>query len=74
MDWRLHWWSSWLAISIMVNWKWTTYNALLYEVRPETGFVLALDAGSEFLRGAVSDLSGAVRAHATQRAAATTGH
>ena len=36
--------------------------ALLYEVHPETGYVLALDAGSEFLRGAVSDLSGAVRA------------
>jgi predicted NBD/HSP70 family sugar kinase len=49
-------------------------NALLYEVRPETGYVLALDAGSEFLRGAVSDLSGAVRARSTVRAAATTGH
>jgi predicted NBD/HSP70 family sugar kinase len=49
-------------------------NALLYEVRPETGFVLALDAGSEFLRGAVGDLSGAVRAHSTLRADATTGH
>jgi predicted NBD/HSP70 family sugar kinase len=49
-------------------------NALLYEVRPETGYVLALDAGSEFLRGAVSDLSGAVRSRSTVRAAATTGH
>jgi predicted NBD/HSP70 family sugar kinase len=49
-------------------------NALLYEVRPETGFVLALDAGSEFLRGAVGDLAGAARARATQRTAATTGH
>jgi predicted NBD/HSP70 family sugar kinase len=48
--------------------------ALLYEVRPETGAVLALDAGSEFLRGAVSDLSGAVRARSTVRTAATTGH
>jgi predicted NBD/HSP70 family sugar kinase len=48
--------------------------ALLYEVRPETGYVLALDAGSEFLRGAVSDLSGAVRARSTVRTAATTGH
>ena len=36
--------------------------ALLYEVNPEAGFVLALDVGSEFLRGAVGDLSGAVRA------------
>jgi len=48
--------------------------ALLYEVRPETGYVLALDAGSEFLRGAVSDLSGAVRARSAVRAAAATGH
>jgi 3-oxoacyl-(acyl-carrier-protein) synthase len=48
--------------------------ALLYEVHPETGYVLALDAGSEFLRGAVSDLSGAVRARSTVRTAATTGH
>ena len=48
--------------------------ALLYEVHPETGYVLALDAGSEFLRGAVSDLAGAVRARSTVRTAATTGH
>lgn len=30
IDWRNHRWSSWLAIIIMVNWKWTGYNALLY--------------------------------------------
>lgn len=30
IDWRRDWWSSWLAISFMVNWKWTGYNALLY--------------------------------------------
>lgn len=30
IDWRLHRWSAWLAIIIMINWKWTGYNALLY--------------------------------------------
>jgi cellobiose transport system permease protein len=30
IDWQGSWWSSWIAISIMVNWKWTGYNALLY--------------------------------------------
>ncbi len=30
VDWRNARWSSWLAIIIMVNWKWTGYNALLY--------------------------------------------
>lgn len=30
IDWRNQRWSSWLAIIIMVNWKWTGYNALLY--------------------------------------------
>ncbi|QNE16820.1 ROK family protein [Kribbella qitaiheensis] len=35
--------------------------AILYEVRPEAGFVLGLDVGREFLRGAVTDLAGTVR-------------
>lgn len=30
IDWRAERWSSWLAIIIMINWKWTGYNALLY--------------------------------------------
>ena len=30
INWRNTWFSSWLAIAIMVNWKWTGYNALLY--------------------------------------------
>jgi cellobiose transport system permease protein len=30
IDWQGSWLASWLAISIMVNWKWTAYNALLY--------------------------------------------
>jgi predicted NBD/HSP70 family sugar kinase len=36
-------------------------NAVLYEVRPEAGYVLALDVGREFVRGAISDVAGAVR-------------
>lgn len=30
IDWRSERWSAWLAIAIMVNWKWIGYNALLY--------------------------------------------
>jgi cellobiose transport system permease protein len=30
IDWRNQRWSAWLAIIIMINWKWTGYNALLY--------------------------------------------
>lgn len=30
IDWRAERWSGWLAIIIMINWKWTGYNALLY--------------------------------------------
>jgi predicted NBD/HSP70 family sugar kinase len=40
--------------------------ALLYEVRPEAGYVLGLDVGREFLRGALADLTGTVRAKATR--------
>jgi cellobiose transport system permease protein len=29
VDWQRHRWSSWLAISIMVDWRWTGYNALI---------------------------------------------
>jgi predicted NBD/HSP70 family sugar kinase len=36
-------------------------TAVLYEIRPEAGFVLALDIGSRYLRGALADLSGSVR-------------
>jgi predicted NBD/HSP70 family sugar kinase len=36
-------------------------TALLYEVRPEAGFVLGLDIGQRYLRGAVADLVGEVR-------------
>jgi predicted NBD/HSP70 family sugar kinase len=37
-------------------------SALLYEIRPEAGFVLGLDIGLKYLRGAVADLAGVVRA------------
>jgi cellobiose transport system permease protein len=30
IDWQEHRWSSWLAISIMVDWRWTGYNALIF--------------------------------------------
>lgn len=30
LDWRAYSWSSWIAIAVMVNWKWIGYNALLY--------------------------------------------
>lgn len=36
-------------------------NAVLYEVRPEAGYVLALDVGREYVRGAICDFAGAVR-------------
>ncbi|GAA1645967.1 ROK family protein [Kribbella alba] len=41
--------------------------AFLYEVRPEAGFVLGLDVGREFLRGAVADLAGTVRSRLSVR-------
>ena len=30
IDWTAHRWSSWLAISVMVDWRWTGYNALIF--------------------------------------------
>jgi predicted NBD/HSP70 family sugar kinase len=46
-------------------------SALLYEVRPEAGFVLALDIGMRYLRGAVADLTGTVRARASRAVTAS---
>ena len=40
---------------------------VLYQLRPEAGFVLGLDVGREYVRGAIADLSGAVRARASAR-------
>lgn len=48
--------------------------AVLYEVRPEAGFVLALDIGNHFLRGAICDIAGTVRARSVLPVKATTGH
>jgi predicted NBD/HSP70 family sugar kinase len=41
-------------------------TALLYEVRPDAGFVLGLDIGMQYLRGAVADLAGVVRARSSR--------
>ena len=46
-------------------------SALLYEVRPEAGFVLGLDIGLRYLRGAVADLAGEVRARLSVAVTAT---
>jgi predicted NBD/HSP70 family sugar kinase len=45
--------------------------AILYEVRPEAGFVLGLDAGSRFLRGGIVDISGNPRARSVLKARAS---
>jgi len=37
-------------------------NAVLYEIRPEAGYVLGLDVGREYVRGAIADVAGTVRA------------
>src|ERR1700746_950586 len=48
-------------------------NASLYEIRSDAGFVLGLDVGREFVRGAVADLAGAVRARESRRARSSSG-
>jgi predicted NBD/HSP70 family sugar kinase len=40
---------------------------MLYQLRPEAGFVLGLDVGREYVRGAIADLSGAVRARSQRK-------
>jgi predicted NBD/HSP70 family sugar kinase len=45
-------------------------SAVLYEIRPEAGYVLGLDIGHEYLRGAVADLTGEIRAKAESRCTA----
>jgi predicted NBD/HSP70 family sugar kinase len=42
--------------------------AALYEIRRESGFVLGLDVGRQYLRGALADLGGVVRAKESRRA------
>ncbi|HEX4396500.1 MAG TPA: ROK family protein [Trebonia sp.] len=46
-------------------------SALLYEVRPDAGFVLGLDIGHQFLRGALADLSGEIRIRSSRKASAS---
>ena len=46
-------------------------SARLYEIRPEAGFVLGLDIGQHYLRGALADLAGEVRAQHSARTRAT---
>jgi predicted NBD/HSP70 family sugar kinase len=46
-------------------------SAVLYEVRPEAGYVLGLDIGRQYLRGAVADLTGDVRARSALRTRAS---
>jgi cellobiose transport system permease protein len=54
IGWQDHRWSSWLAISTMVDWRWTGYNALI--------FLAALQAvPRELFEAAAIDGAGAVR-------------
>ncbi len=46
-------------------------SAVLYEVRPEAGYVLGLDVGRQYLRGALADLTGAAVARSQLRARAS---
>ena len=48
-------------------------SALLYEIRPEAGFVLGLDVGAQYVRGALADLAGEVRARSSVRSHASGG-
>ena len=45
-------------------------SAVLYEISPDAGYVLGLDIGHEYLRGALADLTGEVRAKAEARSPA----
>jgi predicted NBD/HSP70 family sugar kinase len=46
-------------------------SAVLYEIRPQAGYVLGLDIGHQFLRGAVADLTGEVIARSALRTRAS---
>jgi len=47
--------------------------ALLYRMNPDAGFVLGLDVGGQYLRGAIADFAGVVRARVSLPARARTG-
>lgn len=46
--------------------------AALYEIRSDAGYVLGLDRGREYLRGARADLGGSIRARSFRQAATAT--
>ena len=46
-------------------------SALLYEIRPDAGYVLGLDIGQQYLRGALADLSGQIIGRSTVRSRAS---
>jgi predicted NBD/HSP70 family sugar kinase len=46
-------------------------SAVLYEIRPQAGYVLGLDIGHQYLRGAVADLTGEVIARSALRTKAS---
>jgi predicted NBD/HSP70 family sugar kinase len=48
--------------------------AVLYEVNPGAGYVLALDVGREYVRGALADLAGNARARARRGVHSAGGH
>jgi predicted NBD/HSP70 family sugar kinase len=48
-------------------------TARLYEIRSDAGFVLGLDVGREFVRGAVADMAGTVRTRLTRPARSSSG-
>lgn len=48
-------------------------SALLYEIRRDAGFVLGLDVGRRFVRGAVADLGGTVRARESRPSRSSSG-
>jgi predicted NBD/HSP70 family sugar kinase len=46
--------------------------AVLYEIRPDAGFVIGLDLGRQYLRGALADVGGSVRARLSRPAGTAT--
>jgi predicted NBD/HSP70 family sugar kinase len=46
-------------------------SARLYEIRPDAGFVLGLDIGHQYVRGALADLAGDIRARSSARSRAS---
>jgi predicted NBD/HSP70 family sugar kinase len=49
-------------------------SAVLYEIRPDAGYVLGLDIGHQYVRGAVADLTGEVVARSQLRTRASSTH